>query len=174
MSEQKTNGFCGSCGTPIPVGVRFCPECGTKVEAPVGVAPVVTSVQETPKKKKNLLVKVAIILVALLVAYGGVQGATCLVAKKKVVGTWKSESVYLKKYGGSCVRYMVIEKGGSWSCVGMRLSDGQIVFTEFGTWKMEGKSAVLSEPGEPGISRYTYHLNDILKNGDIKYERLDD
>lgn len=158
---------CPKCGTSIEGNETFCPQCGTPINS--------QEVKENNKKKKILITVVISIVVVAVVALA-IFGILCSVAKSNVVGTWISDPIYLKKYGGLVTRITIISEDGTYTTAGARNSDKKIVFTKKGTWYMEGTSAVLREEGSigEGGAYYTYHLNDTLTNGELTYTRVED
>lgn len=176
VAETSSAKFCPNCGTQIKAEEMFCSSCGTNLIDPSNV-PLLSKKEKLKNficEKKKLLIAIALGIVAIAIIWAISFGIMCSVAEDKVVGTWKSEPIYLSKYGGNCVRAIVIEDDGTWLCVGIRVSDGTTVFAESGTWDMEGMDAVLKEEGDPGEAHYKYHLSDKLTNGDTEYERIED
>ena len=177
VAQAPAAKFCPQCGATAPTEAMVCGSCGTPFPAPQVQSEALPMTKKEKlkafaKKKKKLLIGIGAAILAAIVIWIAAFGIMCAVAKDKVVGSWKSEPIYLSKYGGNCVRGIVIDEDGTWICIGMRVSDNMPVFAESGTWTMEGKSAILVEKGEPGKARYTYHLNDTLTNGDTEYRRL--
>ena len=127
-------------------------------------------------EKNKLLIAIGLGIVAIAIIWAISFGIMCSVAENKVVGTWKSEPLYLSTYGGTCVHVLTIEDDGTMLLVGVRVSDGKTVFTRSRTWYMEGMDAVSKKISTEEISeiRYKYHLSDKLTNGDTEYERIED
>lgn len=183
---------CKNCGKQLEDGQNFCPNCGTRVEEPMQEAERLcktcgaklfscpqcgtpinnqASVKKAKRKKiiTTVIISVVIVAIVLLTAFG----ILCAIAKGRVVGTWISEPFYNESYGGYATRIVIISEDGTYTAAVARNSDKEIVSTEKGTWKMEGRSAVLYATGSIGWAYYTYHLDDTLTNVYREYTRFE-
>lgn len=168
--------FCPNCGAETKEEEMFCGACGTNLSNTSKFSPLPKNgkLKDFIYKKKKLLLAIGAGMLAIAIIWAISFGIMCSIAKNKVIGKWESEQIHSSTYGGDCVRLLSIEDDGTWLCAGVRISDGTIVYVNYGTWYMEGMEAVLKETGKQGRSYHKYHLNDKLTNGYLKYTRMED
>lgn len=173
--------FCPNCGNALEANAAFCGECGTNLNAedipasPVAPGEPVKKEKKAAKffktHKKKLIVIAAIALAAILLIVSS-YGIFCGIAKKKVVGTWERESIYLRAYSGNVTTVCVISDDGTWAEAGVRDSDSKIVYINSGTWKMKGRNVEKKTTGKPGTVSLKYRLNGTMENGGNTYTKI--
>ena len=167
--------FCADCGNEIKEEELFCGSCGAKIKD------FQTRSAKSKKirfkgwicKNKKIIVAISICIVVMAILWTVIFSIMCLIAKDKVVGTWKSEQLLLVNYGGVVERYITLGENGEWMCLGIRVSDGEIVYAEQGSWYMTKMTVTLKEEDEISLADYKYHISDKLTNGNVEYKRTE-